>query len=397
VTGKKRSLLLLSLLALGGAAGGCRRAGHAAAVPEPAPVSAIAPLPPAVQRGVSFVHSWQDGGTRGYGSPTSRASLQELRALGADWISVMPFGFVSALDAEQVQFAGDQEAGPSSHRPQAGETNARVRRQIADAHEQGLKVLLKPHLWVGRGDWCGEINPSTPERAARFFASYQSFALHYARLAQSGGADLLAIGVELCALTAHDPERWRKLIEQVRQVYAGPLVYAANWDEVARVPFWDALDYIGVQFYAPLTDDLEAADEAMGERLSRELDRLGELAQRAHKQVLFTEVGYKSIRGTAVRPHLWPEQLRGSAVEVSLPAQAQAYRVFFAGVRSRPWLAGVYIWKWFSDPTTTEEDAGGFSPRGKPAEAVLRAAYRPADPLPAVKRAADEGRASPAH
>lgn len=339
---------------------------------------AAAPLPAGVQRGVSFVHSWQDGGTRGYGSPVSRSSLQELRALGASWISVMPFGFVSALDAEQVQFADDQEPSPSPQRRSAGETNARVRRQIADAHELGLKVLLKPHLWVGRGAWCGEINPSTPERAAHFFASYQRFALHYARLAESAGADLLAIGVELCALTAHDPQRWRQLIQQVRQVYHGPLVYAANWDEVARVPFWDALDYVGVQFYAPLADTIDATDEVMMARLAEHLNSLEDLARRTRKQVLFTEVGYKSIRGTAVQPHLWPEQLRGRPVEVSLPAQTQAYRVFFQGVRLRPWVAGVYIWKWFSNPASTEEDAGGFSPRAKPAEAVLGAAFQSA-------------------
>jgi len=359
----------------------CRRTKIPAApiAKTPALIGNVEPLPARVQRGISFVHSWEAGGIRGYGSPTSHRSLEELRGLGATWISVMPFGFVDALDADDVQFPDDGEAGPGRRFRAAGETSERVRRQIADAHELGLKVFLKPHLWVRRGAWCGEINPSTPERTARFFERYERFVLHHARLAQDAGADLFSVGVELCAMSG-DPERWRRLIERIRQIYRGPLVYAANWNEVARVPFWDALDYIGVQFYAPLADTVDATDEAMSARLATELDQLGELAQRTHKQVLFTEVGYKAIRGTAVQPHLWPEQLRKADVEISLPAQAQAYRVFFQGVWRRPWLGGVYIWKWFSDPESSEEDAGGFSPRAKPAESVLRSAFRPASP-----------------
>jgi hypothetical protein len=89
--------------------------------------------------------------------------------------------------------------------------------------------------------------------------------------------------------------------------------------------------------------------------------------------VLFTEVGYKSIHGTEVHPHTWPEEL--SAPTVDAAAQARAYRLFLDGIRDRPFVAGVYFWKWFTDPDTDEEGPGGFSPRGKPAEAVLRAAY----------------------
>ena len=49
----------------------------------------------------------------------------------------------------------------------------------------------------------------------------------------------------------------------------------------------------------------------------------------------------------------------------------------FAAVAERPSIRGVYRWKWFTDPTSREEGADGFSPRGKLAERVLRSAYHP--------------------
>ena len=46
---------------------------------------------------------------------------------------------------------------------------------------------------------------------------------------------------------------WRQLIHDVRQVYDGPVTYAAHWDkEFSRIAFWDALDVIGINAYFPL-------------------------------------------------------------------------------------------------------------------------------------------------
>jgi len=369
-------LLVLSLSS-------CRRA-QPSAPPLPAVPSkstaTVPPLAPVVQRGISFVHSWESRGHNGYGSEASRKSLAELRALGTGWISVMPFGFMSGLDADSIRLLSDR--GPGSLFAGAGESDERVQKQIADAHAAGLKVLLKPHLWIGRGAWCGDIDlgpPGTPgsdERWARFFQSYERYLTHYAQLAQSTGADLLSVGVELRSTSARFPTQWRDLIAKARQHYHGPLVYAANWDEVKAVPFWDALDFVGTQFYAPLAEAADSPDAVLQARLGAQLDELQAVAQKTGRKVLFTEVGYKSIRGTAVQPHLWPEHLpKGTALEVSSSAQEQAYRVFFQGLAGRDWVAGVYIWKWFSDPDSQEEDAGGFSPRGKAAAAVLQAAY----------------------
>ena len=325
----------------------------------------VAPLPGRIQRGMSFVHSMGD---RGYGTATSAASLRELRELGVDWISLMPFGFMAALGADEIHLAGHHGAG---------ETDDRIASETRAAHALGRRPP-SPTCGSWWGEWSGRIAPEGPGGWTRWFASYRHFTLHYAQLAQQTSADMLTVGVELgsSSQALAQTQAWRALIAEVRAVYnKGPLTYAANWDEAPRVPFWDALDYIGVQFYAPLADGPDTPDEALARRLKERLDSLAELARAARKPVLFTEVGYKSVRGTAIEPSLWPEQLRGGAVQADHAAQAQAYRVFLQGIRDRDWVAGTYFWKWFSYWDSAEEGPSGFSPRRKPAAAILRSAY----------------------
>lgn len=332
----------------------------------------VTPLPPQVQRGVSLAHNYQHRGTRGYGSPTSKATLAELRALGVSWISLMPFGFMPSPTSDQVKLVTDHPAG---------ESDERLRGEIAAAHALGLKVMLKPQLWIAGGAFSGTLRPAgaSEDPWAAWFASYERFLLHYAELAAAQGAELLCIGVELGSATAAQAPRFQALIAKVRVRYPGPLVYAANWDEVHGVPFWGALDYIGVQLYAPLADAPGRSDAVLAGALRQQLDRLEALSQQTGKPVLLTEVGYKALPDTAVTPHAWPEHLakdRGTDPgQADEAAQAQAYRVLLLAVGARPFVRGLYIWKWFTDPETDEEPAWGFSPRGKRAAAVLRRAY----------------------
>ena len=49
--------------------------------------------------------------------------------------------------------------------------------------------------------------------------------------------------------------------------------------------------------------------------------------------------------------------------------QAQCFHAFFEVWREDNWLEGVYIWNWFGP---RQLDDRGYSPRGKPTEALLR-------------------------
>ncbi|MCB9623255.1 MAG: hypothetical protein H6723_07910 [Sandaracinus sp.] len=325
------------------------------------------PLGPEVARGVCFAHEYRDHGARGYGSETSRASLEELRALGVDTISLTPFAFLSSLESPEIHLA---ESHPGA------ETDERLAREVATCRALGLRVMLKPHLWIAGGAWsarstCPTTGPGRDgNELPRVRAALRTFrrGACVAQLRDRRGArsDRAAFRGLL-----------RALVAEVRAIYDGEVLYAANWDRAVDVRLWDAVDAIGVQFYPPLADTPEAPRADLDARLAHYMTVLDALHRRTNKPIVFTEVGYRSAPGAEVRPHAWPEH--DAERQVSLDTQRRAYEAFFASLRGRDFLRGVYVWKWFTDPATRDEGPDGFSPRGKPAEAVLRAAYRGCD------------------
>jgi hypothetical protein len=312
------------------------------------------------QRGVCYAHAWRGGG---YGSPTSQKSLQRLQRLGVEWISLTPFGFMGSLTAGEVRLAPEH----------IGESDERMRSEVAHAHGLGLKVALKPHLWIRHGEWQGDLR--WPDEAAwrRWLASYRTFLLHYATLAERDHYDLLVIGTELKSATARDAAGWRALIAEVRAAYHGPITYAANWDEAAKVPFWDALDVIGVDAYAPVATRPGAKEPELclaWTALARDLEAL---AARTGKRVLLTELGYRATRDAAMAPATWPES--DPHPHYDPDHQASCYRAALSTLWGKPWLAGIYVWKWFTD-SKDEQGPTDFSPADKPAEAVLGDYFR---------------------
>ena len=151
-----------------------------------------------------------------------------------------------------------------------------------------------------------------------WFDQYQRFLEHYVQLAKTSHADLFCVGGELAHLTPYDSE-WRKLIARVRQLYPGPLVYAANFgEEFEHVAFWDDLDYIGLQEYYPLPDNL-AVDSIV--------QKVETVQQKYHRPVIFTEVGFPSLAGANRQP--WDDS---QSTRISLQAQAAGLPSHFPGL-----------------------------------------------------------------
>lgn len=309
--------------------------------------------PAAKHRGMSFAAASPRRGT--YGSDASAQSLRKLKDLGVDWISLMPFGFHRG-DAD-LSFGGDR----------VWETDESLTAATKQAHALGIKVLLKPHVW-GRAEQRMETWSDAEWR--KWFDDYTRFAQHYATIARDAKVDAFCIGNEQKIASRHEQE-WRRIIARIRAIYKGPLTYGANFDEVFDIAFWDALDWIGVSGYFPLTPDASPDRATLVRAWQPILAQLEQLATREKKAVLFTEVGYRSAKGAAWRQWEIP---RDAASD--LDAQRNAYEAFFETVWPKPWVAGAYPWKWFSYPDHGRRDGNDYDLEGKPAEEVVRRGYR---------------------
>src|SRR5689334_8734193 len=202
----------------------------------------------------------RDGRMRGVcfvaGPPVTADALAPLLNDGVEWISQTPFGYLPSVDSPRIEMA----TGGVIY---WGETDAGLAATTRLAKSVGIRTLLKPHLWVGswrEAGWSGDIRMKSEQDWRTWFDAYRNFILHYAKLAEESKMEALAVGTELQGTTLDHEKEWRAIIQEVRKVFSGRVTYAANWDhEFEALPFWDALDFAGVQAYFPLTLQREAS------------------------------------------------------------------------------------------------------------------------------------------
>jgi hypothetical protein len=181
---------------------------------------------------------------------------------------------------------------------------------------------------------------------------------------------MFCAGTELEGTTSR-AEDWRAVLAGIRSRFHGPIIYAANHSgEEIGLTWWDAVDIIGVDaYYALATGPHPSLDELKSAWASHR-DTLAGLASRWQRSVVLTEIGYRSIAGTASHP--WDWQVQGTA---DLEEQATAYQAVRETFDGLSWFAGLFWWSWGTDPYEGGPCDDGYSPHDKPAEAVVRTWY----------------------
>jgi len=305
--------------------------------------------------GVSFVGSRDE---------VTQVHVDPVLEVNANYAAVMPFGFARTLNSPNIIFDTDRQW--------FGETKRGARQYIELLDKNGVKIMLKPQIWVWRGEFTGDMTMKSEEDWKTFEESYSKFILAYAHLAEETKADIYCIGTELEEFVKNRPEYWQDLVDEVRNIYSGKLTYAANWDEYSRTPFWEKLDYIGVDAYFPLSEERYPTKEELKSGWQRWKPKLVDLSERNGKPILFTEFGYRSMDYTAKKPWL----VDRNKMDVNLEAQADATQAIFEEFWKEDWFAGGFVWKWFihHDVSGGEED-NRFTPQNKPAESVIRKHY----------------------
>ncbi len=300
--------------------------------------------------------------------PPDSLALAPLRTMGGSWVAIVPYGFCRKGDPHFF-FSENRPKSSQNYQQWWGETPAGVAQTVQMAQRQGLKTMLKPHVWMQGGSHL-DLEFATEADWQIFEHDYAQYVLYFAKMADSLHVDLYCITTELDRFAQARPAFWTALIGQVKQVYGGKLTYAANWDRYEKIPFWSQLDYVGVDAYFPLSDARQPSAQALMRGWKQHLKTLEETSSRHQKPILFTEFGYRSCNHTARRP--WESDTACIPNEI---AQTNAYDALLKTVWPQPWFAGGFAWKWFMENEVRHRERDQYSPQGRAAQAVLTKAW----------------------
>ena len=232
------------------------------------------------------------------------------------------------------------------------------------AKRDGLQVTIFPIIRLsspGPGQWRGTLAPR--DRDA-WFRRYLDLLGELGAVASLTGATRLVVGSELSSLE-DDLDHWRPVIERVRAIFPGKLVYSANWDHYRSTALYELVDEDGISGYFNLREASAPTDDATLDagwrRARREIEawHIG----RNHP-FIFTELGYRSRKGVTAAP--WDEGPGGTP---DIDEQRRAFASFRRVWATAAVLDGVYVWNWYGYGGI---DTTSYTPRGKPAEIEVR-------------------------
>jgi len=244
------------------------------------------------------------------------------------------------------------------------------------AHSLGIRVMLRPQVRLSNDpnhSWIDIGTAFTNEAQWQdWFTSYREFINYYAAFAQGGQVDMFVIGDELGS-TTHREADWRRVANEVRERFKGPITYSSlSNGEERRITWWDAVDYIGVDAYYtlaekndPSVEELKAAWTERGH-----IALLENLSSKFGKTIVFTEIGYRSSDGTGKCPGCWKDQ-----PPLDLQEQADCYQATLEVLWGKPWLAGMFWWQWRAESGLGGPNDANFYPNGTPGEEVLKRFY----------------------
>lgn len=279
--------------------------------------------------------------------------LNEIRATGASHVAIVIPYYQHNIHSTTI--------GPH---PRFSPTDQTIEQTLQQARRAGLQIFLFPILRleyaVTVNEWRGALAPKDLDA---WWSSYSQFILKFARLAIRYKAAAFCVGSELNSLD-NQTARWSKLIQHIRRIYRGTLVYSANWDHYSKVEIWPLVDAAGISAYFPLTEGVrEPSLPRLIHAWREQRAIISRWRVQINKPLIITELGYHSQAGTNAEP--WDES---ESKPISSQEQADCLEAFNRVWRDATYLRGVYIWNWFGwgGPHSRE-----YCPRGKSATHVI--------------------------
>ena len=338
---------------------------------RPFSAEAASTMPP--MKGMT-VNAWS---AEAYNSTNFDQSISNLASLNTTWVTFTVFWFMDNSSDNRIRPRPDLYSASDSSLLHA----------IEKAHQLGMKVVLKPMVDVADGSWRGTI---TPTNWTLWFQNYRDFMNYYANMSQASNIELFTVGTELRSSQSRTLE-WRNVISEVRARFFGNITYAANWDSygTSSVAFWDAVDYVGVDAYFPLTDSYNPTvtqlKTAWGYStrsgyVSRNwTNELYTAYVQTGKKLIFTEIGYTSQDGTNREPYNW----NPSGI-IDLQEQGDCYQAAIEVFSGKSWFLGWFWWTWETNPNAGGPTDKDYTPQNKPAQDILSQYYNDAQDIPDI-------------
>jgi len=276
----------------------------------------------------------------------NEGTIAALKALDVGWVGFTP---EYMIDRQSLEIVKEHVSDEWTH------TIDGYRTFIQDCKSADLKVVLKPHIVVGKTryqderlvdstSWRGDLLPIDERLWDVIEANYTAYILEIAQLAADEEVEVFFIGTEMKTFVEHRPQYWSELITDVNAIYSGYVSYSANWDNYQVVPFWEELDFIGVNAYFPINDNKVPTVRGTISNWQPIITEMRDFSDQYGKQVLLTEYGYRSIDHAGAEPWLHVGQTpHTEAVE---KAQYNLLRAFYESIWQQPFVAGGMLWNW---------------------------------------------------
>ena len=292
-------------------------------------------------------------------------SMKRLASNGLDWICIPANGWQETFASTTIfsLYGRTQSDEELTH-------------AIQYAKSLGLKVCLKPMVNCMDHSWRARIDFPTEEGCnywEKWFASYNTFMLHYARLAEKLGCEMLCTGCEMAGMDKQS-ERCKDMISKVRKEYHGILMHNINHGDELKFPWLSAVDVIGISAYYPVTDATHKGADTMRAKWAEVMNQLELCHDTYQRSIMFAEIGVRNEQGCTMYPwdfHDRPE------LPIDEQEQSDFYDTAMEATWDTDWFSGYFWWDWKAilPPESEAKKNRDFTVYGKLAEQTLKKWY----------------------
>lgn len=301
----------------------------------------------------------------------AKASLEHLQSTGANWISIPIVWFQKDIDSSEMHPIEEEVTTQSKACRSLSEKE--IKAALLEANNLGLNVMLLPQVEILKHGWIRSSRIGigmSPYQVRRWFKYYTEFLLDVAKYASAYKVKMLSIGHDL-RFMAHYESFWNELIEEIRKVYSGKLVYSASSvDEYRQVGFFDKVDYIGLLADPKLKIDHRTELDQVKTQLKRFGEIIDYLKKMWKKEIIITRA--------ARAPHA--EKRRGKVKRIHHKPQEIFYHALHQEFQDK--IAGIFYGDWSADPAHGGDNDGSISPQFKSGEVAIRKIFQGEDKLP---------------